>query len=154
MEFLIRWGPAIFWMVWIFSASTDLMSQPHTSRIIQPLLRWLFTGISQQRIEEIHFAIRKIGHLSEYAILSILLWRGCGWRWQRESMNLRLLRVLLLSTLYAASDEFHQLFVPSRGASVMDVLVDAVGASIGLLIVWAVKKAMDGHGRARTDTDR
>ena len=140
LEFLKRWGPAIFWMVWIFSASTDLMSHPHTSRIIEPLLRWLIPGISPENLEAIHFGIRKAGHLSEYAILSILFWRGCGWRWPRESANRRLLRALMLSILYSATDEFHQLFVPSRAASPLDVLIDGVGAAIGLLIVLALTR--------------
>jgi len=39
---------------------------------------------------------------------------------------------------YAASDEFHQLFVPSREASVLDVLIDTAGAVFALLLIWFI----------------
>ena len=38
---------------------------------------------------------------------------------------------IAIATLYAASDEWHQSFVPSRSASIVDVLIDCVGAMCG-----------------------
>jgi len=56
------------------------------------------------------------------------------WQWRPASL------ALLLVVLYAATDEFHQLFVPNRQASVIDVLIDSTGAFIGLLVAWIVSK--------------
>ena len=42
--------------------------------------------------------------------------------------------------LYATSDEFHQLFVASRQARVLDVLIDTSGAALGLLLIWIAGK--------------
>jgi len=42
--------------------------------------------------------------------------------------------------LYAASDEFHQIFVPSRTALVSDVIIDTTGGAIGLLLFWLTGK--------------
>jgi VanZ family protein len=47
-------------------------------------------------------------------------------------------RVVLLVILYAASDEFHQSFVPSREASVLDVLIDTAGSVLALLFLWVI----------------
>ena len=54
-----------------------------------------------------------------------------SWHWSQA------LIVLALAALYAASDEIHQYFVPSREARFGDVLLDTFGAALGLLILWA-----------------
>jgi VanZ family protein len=41
---------------------------------------------------------------------------------------------------YAASDEFHQIFVPNRTALVSDVLIDTSGGVAGLLLLWLWRK--------------
>ena len=42
--------------------------------------------------------------------------------------------------LYAASDEFHQIFVALRTALVSDVIIDTTGGTIGLLLLWLTGK--------------
>ena len=64
-------------MAVIFSASADSHSYEHSSRFVEPFLHWLFPQMSQAHVEEIHHLIRKCGHLTEYAILALLLWRAC-----------------------------------------------------------------------------
>jgi VanZ family protein len=79
--------------------------------------------------------MRKSAHVSEYAILALLLWRAL-----RSSPTLRMKTsmlfgaVLFASALFAASDEFHQSFVKSRSPSVRDVMLDVAGAVLALLI--------------------
>ena len=127
----------------IFSASGDQRSFQHSSRIIGPLVRWLLPHLSEESVESIVFAVRKCAHLTEYAILGLLLWRALRkpirndlrpWAWQIAA------RVTLLVLLYAATDEFHQAFVPSRQASVLDVLLDTTGAICALLLLWAIRR--------------
>jgi VanZ family protein len=124
-------------MILIFGGSTDVLSAQHTSRFLEPFLRWLNPDISHATIETIQLVIRKLAHTTEYAILAALLWRAF-----RGGTNLRLqmsrlfLIVWLICALFAASDEVHQLFVPSRMAAFGDVLIDMVGAFVGLVICW------------------
>ncbi len=135
------WLPVLAFMALIFSASSDRKSAQHSSRIIEPLLRWLFPHLTDDTVGLIVFLVRKCAHLTEYAILGLLLWRAMrassapgarGWSW-------RLVRnVLLCAALYAMTDEFHQWFVPDRQASVWDVLIDSAGAAAGLLGLWAL----------------
>jgi hypothetical protein len=128
-------------MAVIFSASSDQMSFPHSSRIIAPLVRWLWPGASDAAVHDIVVCVRKGGHLAEFAILALLIWRALAkpvrgtplpWRWSMA------VRTVLFVLLYAASDEFHQLFVPSREASVWDVMIDTIGGVVGLLVLWVL----------------
>jgi VanZ family protein len=47
---------------------------------------------------------------------------------------------MMMAALFAASDEFHQAFVPSRTASLWDVMLDACGAAAGLVLVWGIRR--------------
>ena len=134
---LKHWLLVGVWMALIFLMSTNLGSAANTSRFIEPLLRWLIPHISPHTIREIHFYIRKSAHLGEYAVLGGLLWRAL--RHTRMAAGRTPVRIalaaLLLSAAYAATDEFHQSFVPTRTASARDVMIDTCGALIGLCIV-------------------
>jgi VanZ family protein len=136
--FLKFWLPVLLWMVLIFSGSADSHSSQHSFHFVGPILNWIFPKMSQDGIEEIHLFIRKCCHLTEYAILALLLWRALHlsknhlptWSWPKVGGT------LLVVFLYAASDEFHQSFVPTRTARVSDVFIDTAGGAIGLLVLW------------------
>ena len=74
--FLKYWLPVLIWLGFIFLGSTDLMSAEHTSRFIAPFLRWLRPDISAEAIAHVQFFVRKCAHVTEYAVLAMLLWRG------------------------------------------------------------------------------
>jgi VanZ family protein len=135
------WGPVVIWMSIIFSASSDAGSFERTSFILVPLVKWLFPTLSEPGVHTMVFAIRKCAHVSEYALLAALCWRSLrglrgpentGWSWKHAGL------ALSLAAAYAATDEFHQTFVPSRQGSVWDVLLDTGGGALGLLVLWAI----------------
>jgi VanZ family protein len=137
--FLKYWLPVLVWMALIFSASGDTRSVAHSSRILGPLLRWLFPQLPEDTVNLIVLILRKGAHVTEYAVLALLLWRARRKPvkndlrpWSRPEARL----VLLLVALYAAGDEFHQLFVANREAAVHDVLIDTAGGAAGLFALW------------------
>jgi VanZ family protein len=141
--FFKYWLPVLAWMCLIFSASADAKSYQHSSALFEPLLHWLFPQMSQAHVELIHHLFRKTGHLTEYALLGLLLWRAIRqpqksdprpWRWDEAGLSLATV------FLYAASDEFHQIFVPTRTALVSDVIIDTSGGALGLLLLWLIGK--------------
>ena len=69
--------------------------------------------------------LRKVAHVTEYAILGLLLYRAI----EREAP------ALAAGIAYATTDELHQHFVTGRHASAVDVGIDAVGVALGML-VW------------------
>jgi VanZ family protein len=139
--FLKYWLPVLIWLGAIFVGSTDIMSAEHTSRIIEPFLRWLKPDILPETIEMVQFFVRKAAHLTEYAILAMLMFRalrgGTNTNMSKNAttkMSILYVSGWIAATLIAAADEYHQSFVPSRGAAWGDVLIDSGGAIFGLLI--------------------
>lgn len=137
-----RYAPLLLWMCFIFFASTVNFSASNTSRIIRPLLLWLYPGMSEESLDFAHFIIRKLGHLTEYAILALLAARAFYTSSHQLLRRRWFLFALALVVLYALSDEFHQLFVPSRTGSIYDSLIDIVGGAIALLLflLWQRRK--------------
>lgn len=102
----LLWGPVLAWagLIFFLSSIPDLDS-----------------GL------ESDYVLRKAAHLAVYAVLAALLWRaGRG----ALSLTGRTLFAFAfsLAVLYAFSDEWHQSFVPGRGASALDLALDAAGA--------------------------
>lgn len=104
------WLPVVAWAAVIFALS----SVPHLS---SGLGTW-------------DYVLRKCAHVTEYAILGGLLFRALG----------REVPAFLAALAYAASDEIHQHFVAGRHSSPVDVAIDAIGITIGLL-AWARVRA-------------
>jgi VanZ family protein len=130
-------------MLVLFGASTSLGGPRHTSAFVRPFLLWLNPHMSEATIELIHHLIRKTAHFTEYGILGLLLWRlvhfepiFAGWAVGREIVT-----ALVLSALYASTDEFHQLFVPGRQSQVSDVILDTCGAGFVLLLIWLGRRS-------------
>ncbi len=127
--------PLLVWLALIFIDSTDLMSAEHTSRFIVPFLLWLKPDISPETVASVHFFIRKFAHVGEYAILALLLFRAAicvtNLKW---SMSILCVSIWSICLVVAATDEFHQTFVRSRGPSVRDIMIDSGGAIVGLLV--------------------
>jgi len=126
-------------MAVIFTASSDTHSYQHSSRLLAPLLHWLFPHIADNTVDWLVLLARKGAHLTVYAILALLLWRALRRPvrndprpWSHRQAGLAIGCVFL----YAASDEFHQLFVPTRTAHVTDVLIDTTGGTVALLVLW------------------
>lgn len=129
---IIAWLPAVLWMGFIFmmSAAPGEVSSEQ-SEIITEVITAVLSVIAPMdepvsSPDTLHIFVRKLAHMTEYAILFLLYrhaLRVCGAR--RPG-----LMALLLCIGYAASDETHQAFVDDRGPSVIDVGIDTVGACI------------------------
>ncbi len=117
MKFFKLWVPVVVWagVIFWFSSIPDLK-----------------TGL------ECDFFLRKIAHITEYFILTFLLYRAF-----RDSFKMNAFRLFMypafFSLLYAISDEIHQYFVLTRSCSVQDVLIDSIGI-IGFCVLIRIKK--------------
>jgi VanZ family protein len=96
-----RWAPVVLWAAVIFAFSA---------------IPSLGTGLGTWDL-----VLRKLAHVTEFAILGALLARALPDR-----------AALIAGIAYAASDEVHQHFVAGRHASVLDVAIDAVGVAVGI----------------------
>ena len=118
MKILKYWAPPLLYMVLIF-----VISSKEPSQLPMPKFEWL--------------PIDKLYHFIEYGILSVLLtiafvnvppkWLPANWIWGTS---------VLISILYGASDELHQMFVPGRSATFGDWVSDVLGAIAGVVGVY------------------
>ena len=134
-RFLSRYLPLVAWLIFISYASSDSFSAANTSRIIGPLVLWLFPDTSPDSMLIIHFVVRKIAHFTEYAILAYLAVRAFRSSPRPALATRWFIAALALVVIYALLDEYHQTFVPSRTASIYDSLLDMSGGLVTLLIL-------------------
>src|ERR1700676_873038 len=127
---LSEWIPVLVWGAVIFTLSTSAFSAINTSKMIDPMLRWLIPGISAASVDVVHMLVRKAAHFTEYGILFWLLIRG--------PMAQRPYLALMLCVVYALTDEGHQVFVPGRTASLYDVALDSSGALFSHFLTTAI----------------
>lgn len=130
---------ATAWAVAIHKLSGDGLSSGNTSQFIYPAFKWVRPQASEDTLHSMHVLIRKLGHLSEYGLLALLIWGAFAAHEQRYQPRW-LVYTLLLVALCASSDEFRQSFTRMRVGSVYDILLDIAGGAIALLIIWAVKR--------------
>jgi VanZ family protein len=139
ISFVRYWLPLLIWLGVIFSASADTQSTQHTSRFLEPFLRWLWPDVTPAAIDNVRWFVRKSAHVVEYAILAWLWWRALR-RPQRNDprpWSLGTACVAWLAVvLYAITDEWHQTFVANRSGTVRDVFIDGFGGVLGLGCLW------------------
>jgi len=125
-----RWLAAILWTFVVLGASSDPFSASHTGSILQTILARIGHPLPAAEFDVLHVIIRKAAHLTEYGILAAL-WlnalRGkTRWSWRLA------LTAIGIAALVATTDEIHQSFVPSRGPSPYDVMLDIAGATVAV----------------------
>ena len=89
--------------------------------------------------EKVDYPVRKTAHAMEYAVLGLLT-AGAYIR-RGTSIRKGILVPWGIAALYAASDEFHQLFVPGRSGQVSDVVLDSAGVLAGVLLLAGIRRA-------------
>lgn len=133
---IISWILVLGIMIMIFcfsnqeSYTTSLTSSSITGKIFDFLN---LDGILV--FDSFHGLIRKFAHFIIYFILGFYLSNALFVSTKKDYIIVLVLAVLI-AMIYAGSDEVHQLFVAGRNGSIMDVLLDTIGASIGALIYY------------------
>lgn len=79
------------------------------------------------------YVVKKGGHALGYGLLGLFYWRGL--KGENDSVEPRwFFLAWIMAVLYSVTDEFHQSFVPGRHPAVTDVMIDASGAAVALLL--------------------
>jgi|SRR5699024_1318146 len=123
----------ISWMVLIFYLSHQPAST--SSKLSGSFVQVLFEIVSLFPIviegDTVHFIVRKSAHFMAYFILGILIMHTVR-LFSRLSI-FSIVNGFFITVLYAASDEFHQTFIPGRSGEIRDVLIDSAGSLTGIL---------------------
>jgi VanZ family protein len=139
----MAWVPVLFGIAVICGESTNTMGAVHTSLWLTQLVSW--AGHPDGPVALLNHLLRKSGHFTGYGLLGICFARGWFSLLRRHmsaswsALRLRAGALAILSTAVVASaDEIHQIFLPTRGASVEDVLLDTSGAVVLNVLFFAV----------------
>ncbi len=117
------------------SSSTSGSFSKWLAEVLQPIL-------PTEGITAIISVIRKLAHVSIYALLGIFVTLcvftfdfGHGWHY--------FVIPIIVCLLYACSDEMHQLFVDGRDGKVLDVFIDGIGFALSTLVCNLVRIIVD-----------
>ena len=113
-----------------------------TSRIIRPLLEFLFPTAPAETILLYHGVIRKLAHVTEYAVLGVLACRA--FRTIFDSRLYALLASFALVFLIASLDEFNQSFNSLRTGSPWDVAIDIIGGAVSIFMYFLLARRNRG----------
>jgi len=135
LKVILAWVLVIALMVLIYSFSAQVAEESNnaskevTQKIVEQVNKVVKTELT---VETLNHYIRKSAHFFIYMALGFLLMNAMI----RGKLSLQYSYVVafLLSVLYAISDEVHQHFVPGRGPGLKDVIIDSMGALIGITI--------------------
>jgi VanZ family protein len=146
---LEAWLPVALWAALIFFFSTDAGSMENTGGILASLLSALYPDLTADQLNSIHFVTRKLAHWTEYFVFSLLIVRALqrSSHSQPQPVARHIGLTLAIVILYAAGDEWHQGFVPSRTGSPADVVIDSFGGICGVL--WTRFQAIRTSSRRR-----
>ena len=142
------WLPVIVWMAIIFIGSSRPDVPVHSNG-------------------HIDFLLKKGAHVAEYAGLGFLLWRGFGGSLGRQLASpphsaggqpgemslLPFMLTLAAGSLYAVSDEAHQLFVLNRHGRLTDVALDVAAILLALMVVWLWERQLRSKSEGRRNND-
>ena len=131
-EVFARWVVFAAWTGTIWALGGDGFSDAQTSRIIRPVLEWLFPTVSADNLDTFHFVIRKSLHAIEYGVWALLLLRALFVTWAIPFV-LGCALTLGLGLLLAVADEARQTLSTVRFGAWTDIGLDLAGASVAMV---------------------
>ena len=142
---IISWTSVLLWMgvIFIFSAQTATDSSTLSSGITDWVFQLIINIIPTFSSDVLHLLIRKLAHFSIYFVLGLLVFNALKSSTTKQKYNI--LFALLISFLYAITDEIHQLFVPGRAGQALDVIIDSFGAITGIMAFIIIERYINKH---------
>ena len=133
----------VIWMavIFVFSATPADESDKQSKGVIY-IITEKIEGKSAEQIENIdslNHLIRKFAHGSVYFVLCMLI-MNLILQIKDKNYKFTYALVAIISFLYACTDEFHQIFVDGRAGQFTDILIDTLGATLGVTLYVLIFK--------------
>ncbi len=139
---VILWMGVIFYFSNMVSYKSDETSDEVIDSTVLKVSKFFKKDLTKEQENNIYrysvYPVRKYAHVFEFFVLYVLvfLYLDC----YKMSLKNKLISALVISILYACSDEVHQLFVEGRDGRFIDVIIDSFGSFIGLVLCYFLKK--------------
>ncbi|QDI90378.1 VanZ family protein [Salicibibacter halophilus] len=145
---IVAWFLVIGWMglIFYFSHQSGEASSSLSGGVTEVAYSWSQSLLPFVTIEfdPFHTWIRKAAHVAVYAVLGLFMVHALRVSTIEGRMSRRIiLGAWVLCTVYAITDEVHQLFIPGRSGEVSDVALDSIGSMVGIgvyVVVWKMTK--------------
>ena len=141
-KIILPWSAVILWMILIFafSAQPAVESAKISMGLTAIILRFfehlaIITGVNADLVGDMDHIVRKSAHVFLFFVLAMLVANAflkTGVKWFKAFIF-----AFIITSLYACSDEIHQIFVPGRACRLSDVGIDSLGAMFGLCLFAA-----------------
>ena len=139
--------PAVLWLVLVLVLGSAYFGPKQTQHHVVPALHAVAPWMSPSSTHAAHAVLRKLSHLTEYAVLAFL-WARAFRSASRLGLKAALGAALAVCVACAAVDEIHQTQAPGRHGSVSDVALDSLGALAMLLVMRARPQMADATSAA------
>jgi VanZ family protein len=140
----LRFLPPVLWMGVIAVGSSGFLSGDRTGQWVLAMLGQLAAEAGPSLLDFAHIGMRKIGHLVEFGVLAILWYRALAPAPSAVPL------AFVLTAAYGGLDEIRQWLTPNRVPTMSDVMVDSLGALLGLA-AWTEPGPL-GRGAMRVAT--
>ncbi|HJZ66604.1 MAG TPA: VanZ family protein [Blastocatellia bacterium] len=134
------WMPVGMMFALMYYFSTDVFSAENTRSVIEKAFLLFSPHGSKHAMAAFNYVVRKSAHFVEYAILGALLFRAfrsgdpVRWRFRWAAYS------FIAAMAWALLDELHQSFTRTRGASILDSLLDSSGALVMLIVIAIINQ--------------
>ncbi|WP_165253938.1 VanZ family protein [Adlercreutzia sp. ZJ304] len=135
----LSWGLVIIWALVIFFMSAHTGSDLNEGDDFIALVKQWLNDIQMHYLGPGVDLASSIAHFCEFTVFGALLANAFGKHFSRRWLLIFLLAVLVAS-IYAITDEVHQIFVPDRACDPIDWIVDTAGAMLGAAIWLAAAR--------------
>ncbi len=129
---IVSWVLVLIFLGFIFSLSAQDAeeSKKLSDSLVSKIIEWINLYIDGE-------TLRKIAHMLEFTALAFSLNNAIFATWEKKNSALI---SFLLTVIVAVSDEIHQIFVPGRAFQFSDILIDGIGAIIGVIAYIIIYK--------------
>ena len=122
----------LFFLTMVLFLGTSYFGADRSSLVIVPLIKAIAPGASPHQVRLAHLMVRKLAHITEYAMLAVSWFAALVGNPERTPRRAAWL-ALAVCLACAVLDETHQAFLPTRTASPLDVMLDGVAALLALV---------------------
>ena len=130
---VIIWMTVIFYFSNMNKDNSDNTSKSLLYKIVSITNKNTNESEKIRIVDNYNIIIRKIAHISEYFILSLLIYLSLIYS---DITNKKaIIYSIIISILYSITDEIHQLFIPGRGGQIKDIFIDSTGVFLNTLII-------------------
>jgi len=147
----IRRVTTVCWAGLIFDLSTEGFGSSYTEWLLGQVLSLFEIHVPPETLRLLNFLVRKLAHFTEYGIFAQLLYVSLIRVKELEWRPRAALWSVMIAGAYSLTDEFHQLFVPNRTASLIDCAIDTTGAILGLVVVYLVTQLQANKTRTAAE---